>query len=300
MKENINITNSKIAISTDTSCTISKDLASKENIFVFPLNVIVNGEEFLDGVTITQDQLLKDMRGGKSIKTSTPPLSQIEDYFKGIFAQGYDYIVHFTISSKLSSMFSLFSNVSRDAFDNKVIVIDSYSVCSLMLSHVLFCKERLSKGFNLDIVVKEVNDRLNDNYVRFIPENLNALKNGGRISPTIAAICNTIGLKPVLSMQEGSLGKDSMARNQRKKLNDLLLESMKDYPLNRYDFTLVSFDGDKKVIETLQETFKEHNPDTELKVLPIAINVCAHCGPGTIGLIVSPKIDNHSLNEYLD
>ena len=34
----------KIALSTDTSCTISKELAQKLDIKVFPLNVIVNGD----------------------------------------------------------------------------------------------------------------------------------------------------------------------------------------------------------------------------------------------------------------
>ena len=58
----------KVALSTDTSCTISKELASKLNIFVFPLNVIINGEEFLDGVTINQSELCEAMRGGKNIK----------------------------------------------------------------------------------------------------------------------------------------------------------------------------------------------------------------------------------------
>ena len=51
----------KIALSTDTSCTINKDLAKDLNIFVFPLNVIVDGVEYLDGVTISQDELLASM-----------------------------------------------------------------------------------------------------------------------------------------------------------------------------------------------------------------------------------------------
>ncbi len=46
----------KIALSTDTSCGISKELAKKLNIQVFPLNVIVDGQEYLDGITINQDQ----------------------------------------------------------------------------------------------------------------------------------------------------------------------------------------------------------------------------------------------------
>ena len=30
----------------------------------------------------------------------------------------------------------------------------------------------------------------------------------------------------------------------------------------------------------------------------IPINCSAHCGPGTVGLLVSPKMDGKSLNEF--
>ena len=42
-----------------------------------------------------------------------------------------------------------------------------------------------------------------DGYLIFIPENLTALKNGGRISPAVAAVGNVIGLKPVITLTEG-------------------------------------------------------------------------------------------------
>ena len=47
----------KILISTDTSCIVKKGVFDGRDVSVFPLNVIVDGEEFLDGVTIDQDQL---------------------------------------------------------------------------------------------------------------------------------------------------------------------------------------------------------------------------------------------------
>ena len=42
----------KILVSADTSCLVSVDVLKKNNISVFPLNVIVDGEEFLDGINI--------------------------------------------------------------------------------------------------------------------------------------------------------------------------------------------------------------------------------------------------------
>ena len=51
----------KILISADTSCVINYGVLKKNNVSVFPLNVIIDEEEFLDGVTIDQNKLKDDM-----------------------------------------------------------------------------------------------------------------------------------------------------------------------------------------------------------------------------------------------
>ena len=40
----------KVLVSTDTSCLINYELLKKYEISLFPLNVIVDGQEFLDGI----------------------------------------------------------------------------------------------------------------------------------------------------------------------------------------------------------------------------------------------------------
>ena len=113
----------KVLVSTDTSCLVNNESLKKYDIKVFPLNVIIDGEEYLDGVTINQDQLKEAMRANKNIKTSTPPMGKVVEYFEDLFDEGYDQIIHFTISSKLSSMYSLFTTVSKNYFDGKIVVI---------------------------------------------------------------------------------------------------------------------------------------------------------------------------------
>ena len=290
----------KVALSTDTSCTISKELASKLNIFVFPLNVIINGEEFLDGVTINQAELCEAMRGGKNIKTSTPPPSSVIEYFNDIFAQGYDYVVHFTISSKLSSMNQLFNNISNSEFDGKIIVIDGYSVSRQMLSHVIFVHDEIEKGTDIHEIQKLIDERNNDNcHCVFIPENLTALKNGGRISPAIAAIGNMIGLKPLIALHDGALVKDNMTRNVKKAFVDKIDELSSSCSIDKYDYSVVSFDGNEQLVNFLIKYIENKFEGYHILLDDIAINVCAHCGPGTIGVLVTPKINGKSIYEYL-
>ena len=287
----------KILVSADTSFLVSADVLRKNNISVFPLNVIVDGEEFLDGVTINQEQLKLDMRSNKVIKTSTPPLGSVIEYFEKLFEEGYDHIIHFTISSKLSSMYNLFLNVANTNFEGKVTVIDSYALSSVMLSNVLYAKEEVEKGTSIEEIYQTIEERKHDSYVIFIPENLTALKNGGRISPAIAAVGNIIGLKPILSLTEGELVKVAMTTTVKKAFMDCMEKVKDEYQSSKYDITLVGFDAKEPIFEGIYNYLVGINEDTIKVIIPI--NVCAHCGPGTIGIAVSPKINNKSIKEFL-
>lgn len=289
----------KIALSTDTSCGISKKLATELNIKVFPLNVIIDGEEFLDGLSINQDELLIAMKSNKKIKTSTPPTGVVIDYFEKLFKEGYDLIIHFTISSKLSSMNSLFNEISKNNFENKIIVIDSFSVCSSMLSQLLYTYEALQDNLDIETIKKELEKRKDDSQIYFIPENLTALKNGGRISPAVAALCNLIGIKPVLHFSDGALEKDTVTKNLKKYLHERIEELAKSYSLDNYDYTIASFSADQTLLDFTINEIKLHQ-NVDVTIVPVPINVCAHCGPGTLGLIVSKKLNKKSLHKYLE
>lgn len=288
----------KTLVSTDTSCLINYEILKKYEISVFPLNVIIDGCEYLDGVTINQEQLCKAMREPKSIKTSTPAYGVIIDYFDELFNKGYEHIIHFTISSKLSSMFNLFSTIAEENYNGKLTIVDAYSVSSLMLSQVLYTYEEVQKGTVLELILEEIEKRKSDGAAFIIPENLNALKNGGRVSPTIAAIGNTIGIKPIIALIDGALEKDTMIKNVKKACIEKAKEYLKKYSKENYDYTIIQFDPKES---TYQYVFTEMEELLGKGVVIngiVPINVCAHCGPGAIGIVVTPKINNKSLNEF--
>lgn len=288
----------KIKISADTSSLINSEVLKKNNISEFPLNVIVNEVEYLDGVSINQDELLKYMNGDAVIKTSTPPPGVILEYFEKLFEE-YDHVIHFTISSKLSSMFSLFTNIANEYFEGKLTVIDSYSGSVLMLSHVLYAREEVEKGTSIAAICEAIEQRKKDNFIWLIPKNLTTLKKGGRVSPAIAAVGNVLGLKPVLSFVDGALVKDGMTKSMKKAFYEKIDANYENYPVEKYDYTIISFDGDENVINMLADYISNKANGYEVTKGIIPINICAHCGPGTIGILVTPKINSKSLKDFL-
>ena len=289
----------KVLVSTDTSCLLNKDVLKKNEISVFPLNVIIDGEEFLDCVTIDQDALKEAMLANKTIKTSTPPLGEVVEYFEKLFNEGYNHIIHFTISSKLSSMYNLFSNVAASHFEGKVTVIDSYSLSATMLTNVLYAKVEVEKGTPVEEICARIEERKLAGTLLFIPENLTALKNGGRISPAIAAIGNTIGLKPIILLKEGELVKTGMTTVVKKAFVERFGKTIESYPVDKYDYSLVEFGAKPAIYDAIYNQLTTTLNGAVVAKGLIPINVCAHCGPGTIGLVVSPKVNEKSIVEYL-
>ena len=136
----------------------------------------------------------------------------------------------------------------------------------------------------------ELLNEINKDEVYFVPESLTFLKNGGRVSPAVALIGNMLGIKPLLKFHDGEILKQGTVRTYRKAVTEIL-ETFKEKNLNpnEYEFHVIEFDSDiaaGEVCEIIKKTFPEHN----VIRTPISINVCAHCGPGTVGWGYCKKI----------
>ena len=283
----------KIAVTCDSTISISLEKAKEYGIKVLPLNVIVDNVEYHDGVDIDSDKLAKMMRDGGVIKTSTPTPYEIELFFDSIFAEGYDRIIHFTISSKLSSMFALFTNICQEKYKNKVVVIDSKSVMSFMLANVLTAKELVKQGnLSVEEIVLKIQERLTDSEVVFIPESLTYLKRGGRVPPAVCLIGNLIGIKPVLAFVDGAIEKLGTTRNIKATLKEYAnkFAEMKKDP-DKYAISIASVDTNPAMVEYAKKLVCETLPDYEYSLDTLAVNVEAHTGPGTIALILYRKVN---------
>ena len=279
----------KIAISCDTTAAFSKKEIKELGLFVLPLNIIVDDKEYHDTVDINPVMLAPMMRNGSSIKTSTPTPFEMQEFFDKILAKGYDQVIHFTISSKLSSIFNMFTMACKERYGDKVIIIDSLSVCSYMGAMVRHAVKQKNAGQSVAEIVNDARERWGNENIYFIPESLTFLKRGGRISPTAAAIGNLLGIKPVLRFNAGAIEKGTTTRAVKQFLPTIIADfKSKNYDPKKYDIHIVEFDCPTATAlakEAMEENFKEFR----LFVTPISINVCAHCGPGTIGIGMALK-----------
>ena len=285
----------KTIVSCDTTIALSKQQIEELGLYVIPLNTIVDGVEYHDTVNINAETLAKYMRNGAKITTSTPTPTEIYDHFDKIIAkENPDYIIHFTISSKLSSMFDLFTNLCAEKYGDKVIVVDSLSICKWMLNQVLYARRLVEQGMEPHQVVEQVKkDLVGTEDAAFVPSSLEYLKRGGRISATAASIGNLIGIVPVLSFKDGVVEKRAITRTMRKAFITAIEEWKEKIPNLEKDYVMLILETDhneKEKKEQAKELVKEMLPNIDIEESFMSLNVTAHAGPGTVGLGILKKI----------
>ena len=285
-----------IVVSCDTTIALSNDEIKELNLNVIPLNAIADGVEYHDTVDIDVNKLCALMENGAKVSTSTPTIGEIEAYFDDLFEKtNADVIIHYTISSKLSSMFSLFTTVCKEKYGDKVIVVDSYSICCWMLRQVLYTRHLVeTTTLSAQEIIAKVKEELhNEGKIIFVPGSLEYLKRGGRISGAVAAIANFIGVLPVLTFGDGEVGKKGVTRTVQKACYTALLEWRQEIKNFDEDYEILIITSDDKMLEKAHKVvgyLESVLGEFKYSFAKISLNVAAHAGPGTMGIGFAKKV----------
>ena len=112
-----------IKITADSTCDLSPELLAKYDISLAPLHVLIDEDDYLDGVNITPKDIFHYVSvENKTCTTAAINTFEYEQFFEP-FTKQYDAIIHMNIGSAFSSCHQN-ARLAAQNFDN-IIVIDS-------------------------------------------------------------------------------------------------------------------------------------------------------------------------------
>src|SRR4030065_116801 len=140
----------KIALVTDSTCSIPKDLTDKYNISVAPQILIWGNETFEDGVNITPGQFYPRLKKAAVMpSTSQVTVSKFLEIYQRLLDQEYQ-ILSILVSSKLSGTIN--SAVQAKSMlppDAPIEIIDSNSIAMAMGFQLLTVARAIKQGASL-------------------------------------------------------------------------------------------------------------------------------------------------------
>ena len=281
----------KIKIVVDSTVDLTKELYEQNDFEVVPLNVTFGEDTFQDGVSITRDQLYKDVEKYKSLPATSAPGPQVfEEVFNKYLAQGYQ-IIYMGIGSALSTALQSANIAKMNIGSDDIYLLDTKNLSSasglLALKAAKLAKEGKTAKEIVEILEKDVPNVV----AQFSVETLNYLHKGGRCSGTAKVIGHLLHIHPHILVRDGKLIVYKKPRGTMKVAIDGQIEELKNaLPNVEMDNIMITDSG---VSDEIRDYFvKEVSKLVDPKVIrctPAGCVIASHCGPGTIGLLFIKK-----------
>lgn len=285
----------KIKVITDSNSGILQTEAKNLDLFVIPMPFLINGEEFLEEISITQEKFYEYLAQNAEVSTSQPSPFYLEELWQETLKR-YDEIVYIPMTSGLSGTYNTASALA-EKFNGKVQVVDNRRI-SVTMKQSVFKALDLAKQGKSAAKIKAVLESEKDLQAIFICVNdLKYLKKGGRISPAAATIGSLLKIKPILTSRGGKFEKFGVAMSvgQAKKKMILevkrLIETEFNEQYKKGELAVaIAHTNNYEEAESFKKEVLNDLPNLEFTYVDaLSLSVSCHIGSGSIGLAVFNK-----------
>jgi DegV family protein with EDD domain len=275
---------SKVAIVTDSTSYIPKELLEKYPISVAPQVLIWGEQSYEDGVDISPSEFYTRLKGARIL----PSTSQVTPKsFNQIFDQllGQDYqILALLLSEKLSGTIASAVQACELHPGAPIEIVDSYSTAMALGFQVLTVARAAQEGASLADCKALAEKARQHTGVVFAVDTLEFLHRGGRIGSASRFLGTALNIKPILELVDGRVEAVERVRTRQKSLErllDLAAERIGSrQPVRLATLHAQAPDDARMLLELGSKRFNVvENIFSE--VSPVVGN---HTGPGTVGL----------------
>jgi len=285
-----------IGIVTDSTSSITPAVAQTLGIMVLPMPFYIDGECFYENAGLSRESFFESQAANKTISTSQPSPENVTDIWDKALKE-FKRILYFPISSGLSGSYSTAQVLSQEhPYAGRVFVVDAGRVSTLMHQSILDALQMIDEGFSAE-EIKDILEKSRSDFSIYIAvEQLDSLRRGGRISATSAALGSLLGIKPVLSLTVGKLDLFQKVRGSKNARKAMIAAIQKDLDTRfaaareKGEMTvMIAGSADKATTESWISQVKEAFPGMPVLYDDLPLNICAHTGPGALGIGLSAR-----------
>lgn len=282
----------KLMIITDSNSGITQNQAKELGIFVVPMPFTVNGEEYFEDISLSQEEFYEFLKKDADVKTSQPSQFYLEEVWEELLKENEE-LLYIPMSSGLSGTCE---NAKRYAekYDGRVQVVDNLRI-SITQKESVFQAINLAKQDKDAKQIKEILEKGKTKSSIYIMMGvLKYLKNGGRISPAVAVIGTMLNVKPILRSRGGNFEKFgvamSFAQGKKKMIAQIKLELetefRSDFEKGKIAISVAHTQNFEEALKLKQELENEI-PNAKVHFVDqLSLSVSCHIGPGALAVAI--------------
>ena len=282
----------RTAIMTDTNSGLTREEARRLGVYLLPMPVVVNGQVYYEGESISEEAFYAAQLSGAAVSTSQPSPGDVLAMWERAFADGFDQVVYLPMSSGLSHSYEAAAALAAD--DRRVYVVDNHRISFTLYRSVLQAAELSGQGADAAQIKGILEREAYQASIYIAVDTLEYLKKGGRITSAAALVGGMLNIKPVLTIQGEKLDAFAKARGM-KKCVQLMVQALRDDADTRFRdagqgrlrAAIAGTALHDQTVAGLRAVLGEAFPGQEIPYLPLSVSIGCHTGPGAIGMAVS-------------
>ena len=277
-----------IDIVTDSTAYLPIEHARELDITVVPLQVMIGGESYSEGGE-GAEVVLAALRSGATATTSQPSPETFLDVYRKRAELGFEGIVSIHLSSSLSGTYES-AVLAAAQSPIPVRVIDSRSVAMGLGFAAISAALTADEGAPIDEVAEVAKLRAAATRSFFTTPNLEQLRRSGRVSRGAALLANALNMLPILSVENGEVVALEKVRTKARALARVEELAAQYAQHGTVDIAVHHLGAPGLADEVAARLQKSIHQIGEVVMSELGAVIGAHTGPGTLAVIVAPRI----------
>lgn len=275
----------KTAVLTDTRCGLTRQEAENLGVYMLSLEIVYQNKTYQEEKDITYMQLQEILESGGFPTTASPNLYKIQQLLLQIRSAGYDHVIVIPLTLGISGTGQLIQSCAQE-LSLDITLIDCYTTCAIQKTCVLYAKNMLDQGMKSEDVILQLQKLIvkSDSYI--VPDDMEHLKKGGRITPLAAALAGMLKIRPILKMNESIKGVIDVYKKVRtqKAAMKTCVEAALQSGMNSHSKLYVLYSKDRDLAEQMIEIIHQKLPDQEVEIVPFSAVITVHLGLSCVAL----------------
>ncbi|MCM3114545.1 DegV family protein [Neobacillus sp. MER 74] len=273
----------KTAWVTDSTAYLDDELRNHPDLYTIPLTILLDGEEYSDGIDLTSAQLFDRLKQLKNPpKTSQPSIGAFQALYEKLSAD-YDQVVAVLLSGKLSGTVSS-SEQAAKLVDIPVTTLDSniltYPMTALLKKGIAL----LEAGASLESVLNQLETIKKTNETYVLVGSLEQLHRSGRMSGLKFFLGSMLNVKPIISIVDGALNVKEKARSEKKAKEKILDYLRSSYEQHHFKEVYILYGLHEEQASNWENEIKREFPELEIVHCPLGAVIGVHAGENTLGI----------------
>jgi DegV family protein with EDD domain len=273
----------KTAWVTDSTAFLDDELKNHPDLYTVPLTILLDDEEYSDGIDLTPNQLFENLKHLKNPpKTSQPSVGAFQKVYERL-SKDYDQVIAVLLSGKLSGTVSSSEQAAKlveipvTTFDSKIL---TYPMTALLKKGM----DLLEKGNSLELVIEQLEAIRDTNETYVLVGSLEQLHRSGRMSGLKFFLGSMLNVKPIIAIENGALNVKEKARSEKKAKEKIMEYLRLAYGRHQFKEVYILYGLHEEQGVSWGDELRNHFPQLNFICCPLGAVIGVHAGENTLGI----------------